>query len=65
MSESLSADVLHVVGAGANASRPDLYELLLELKPEQGHASTRLRLVFEPLSALALVEHIRAKPPTP
>ena len=63
MSQSLSAEVLKVVGAGASAERSDHYELYLELKADPGLPATRLTLVFGTDPAASLVEQIRLHPP--
>jgi len=60
MNQSLSAEVLTVVGAEPNATDPRLYRLYLDLKAEPGTDSTRLVLLLDAEVGASLVEHLAA-----
>ena len=57
------ATVLKIVGVGASARQPGLYEIHLEVRPERAGASTNLILVFQNKRAEELIGLLAQKPP--
>jgi hypothetical protein len=57
-----TATIIKIAGVGAS-SRPGLYEIRLEVRPERAGASTNLVLLLQHRRAEELVELMRQKPP--